>query len=1127
MGKETVTMAEITEAAYRLLSGKIHQSDFDELIRRYDNDTYAQMDHKPRSIDELLVLAELRQNNEINDSTWILGLLGYREHLEDNPNRSWDEIHAIVKDPASFGYPEISFDKLADQSFANLQTAVGLYSLGGLTLHDVAIYLDEQKDLWEDTLPENVVPDSNLDMGNLIDYLMAFDEDKISYGTIMRVVKDFVNPKTKIVEEEKKEEDLTLMVGDKVKVTQEALAEANQKLSELDSYYTVVGGDKVKPNYTLIEETTKEAEETTKPPEETSGPSDEPKDPEDDKNPGDSKPSESKPPSQSGDNSNGSTSGNQPGNSSGSSSTTKPTTTPSSGSTTITGAKDPAFDGKDVGIVDSVGNTAAIPMDSITNAVTETASGRKIEVSGKLNIADLPINSIVNINKELTSTAQGVQDGSSSIADLVRQANTMLRDETLASVEAGTFKGQIDYQQNTTTLTTDEESGINSTTGYTTLPNATTWTSGVPAKGVVNVVIGSKSIKLEDESSASVLRARKYSYDDIVAAANRLTSGDPTMNIAILAQMTREMESSATPDNLQISTRFNEKSLESPMDLNKKMPVNSPSSMYDKNLQGGTTYSSGSSRDGGVAYNPDEERLRMGNIKYHQVYKTDNAFNYIGTTGKQAYNRKVMFDEDTSLIQNKHGYPFKDKERKAESENYLKAHRHHEFDTSGNGTTDFLYLERGLLPQDYYYATNPRVDITKSFNHEQTQDERPDVFNGSFIDNLMQVRAALGIPVHGDLDHAVAMKYFMYNRFRIPDSNLAFNKSVPHIFFTRPDLNLLKGSGNEFTIRDALKHNAEVTMMWRQRPEMFKLLTDRQRCGDKDNFNYLLSNQVVELHTADEEIETQDAGKSWGGYSMPYGGVFTGRNSGKLEITFNETQYGDVTKFLKLWMIYIDNVSRGVWSPSYNLYNTKAALKSGYTYTNGNIYDSRGNKVTDPSLFTTSDGWSEEYMNSHVYTRTIDYAASLYTFRLGPDGDEVIYWTKYYGVFPINGGNSALGSFNGNQDISSALPITATFSYAWKKDMSPMSLLEFNTCANVQSDGDVEWEWVWNPYTQRAGRPFVTKPFIYFDSVKDVSIPGQNEAMLGKKRMRINLRFENKPNETTMGDEILYKSLTI
>ncbi|MBD5585422.1 MAG: hypothetical protein HDQ88_10095, partial [Clostridia bacterium] len=1042
----------------------IGQSDFDKIVKQYENDTYARMEYKSRSVSDIRVLTEQRRRNEINDSTWILGILGYKK--------------AIVTNTSSpYKLPTINPN---DTTLSGPQEVASLYKTGDIPLHAAVTYINEYRASWEASLPSNVLSEPTRDIHDVENALNNFKDGTIPFSKMLVELKAFITPNTKVTEiKEDPEKDPVLMVGDKVKISQESLREEGQSLSELDSYYTVIGGDRVQPNYKMMEEVEENNSGIMLL---------------DDDPPDDSYGGYAPPPSQA-----------------------------------TTGEKDPAFNGKEVGVVDSAGNTAAVPLSSVNNAVTGTVVGRSIETSGKLNIADLPISSVVSITKDLVAGAQDVKDGKSSIGDLVRQANSLIKDETIASVEAGTFRGEVDYQQNSLTVDKNEEDSINDAEGYTTLPGATNWTTGQPVTGSLSVIIGSQPVKLFSQSDAPTLGLRKYSYQELVDAAHRLTSGDPTMNLTLLVQMAKAYQS-YEPDVLEESARLNERNLESDISLNKQMPVTSPSSVHDKNLQGGTRYSSGSARrDDGVAYRPDEEQLVMGNVKYHQIYKTDDNFNYIGTTGRQAYNRKVMLDQDKDLIKNKHGYPFQPGTRtkdKDDNTNYLINHKHHEFDTDGDGTIDYLYLERGLLPNQYEYMTNPQVDITDRFNHEQTPDERPDVFNGSFIQNLTTVRAALGIPVHGDLDHAIAMKYFMYNRFRIPDNNLAFNKSVPHIFFTRPDLNLLKSAGgNEFTIRDALQHNAEVTMLWRQRPEMFKLLTDRTRCGDKDNFNYLLSNQVVELHSSDEEIDIQDAGKSWGGYSIPYGGVFTGRNSGKLEITFNETQYGDVTKFLKLWMIYIDNVSRGVWSPSYNLFNTNAHLTSGYSYVNGQLYDSRGNKVNDMGQFNVGDGWSPDYFNSHVYTRTLDYAASIYTFRLGPDGDEVIYWTKYYGVFPINGGNSAMGSFNGNQDISSALPITATFSYAWKKDMSPMSLLEFNDCANAMSDGDIDWEWVWSPYTQRAGRPFVTKPFIYFDMVKNVTVPGQNEARLGKKRMRINLRFENKPNEKTMGDNILYKSL--
>ncbi len=349
----------------------------------------------------------------------------------------------------------------------------------------------------------------------------------------------------------------------------------------------------------------------------------------------------------------------------------------------------------------------------------------------------------------------------------------------------------------------------------------------------------------------------------------------------------------------------------------------------------------------------------------------------------------------------------------------------------------------------------------------------------SLEDKLRDFRAAVGIPVHGSERYARAMKYFMYNRFKVPDTNLAHNRSTTHVFFSRPDLNILHG----MQVAQQCLNHTEAALVWRRYPELFKLLVDAKRTGDHDNFNMLLSNQCTSFDIRDEDLNTVDAGKSWGEYSIPYGDSYTGRTSGEFSCNFTETSDYSVINLIKLWITYIDNVGRGAWSPSYMLVNESGINRS------------------------------------HVFTKTLDYAASAYVFKCGPHGEDVLYWTKYYGVYPINTGASAL-SWDADSPIGNTPKLNIRFKYAWKKDMSPISLLEFNNLAKI-TDVPVS-ENSFNVELGHSARPYVGTPFIemYLGSPSLVSGGVNFET---KKRTTIRLKF--KPTDIQgMDDDSLYRS---
>ena len=381
----------------------------------------------------------------------------------------------------------------------------------------------------------------------------------------------------------------------------------------------------------------------------------------------------------------------------------------------------------------------------------------------------------------------------------------------------------------------------------------------------------------------------------------------------------------------------------------------------------------------------------------------------------------------------------------------------------------------GLKPARYDY----RIDIN--------DDRYPLVKN--MEDELMQFRASMGIPVHGNNDIARAMKYYMYNRFKTPDPNLAHTKSFTHVFFTRPDLNILDFNGGA---NKQARSNTESAMIWKRNPDLFKLLTDYTRCKDNNNFNMLLSNQCVSFDIKDETLSTLEAGRSWSGHEMSYGDRYMGNSADQFSCTFNETSDFSVINLIRLWIVYIDNVSRGAWSPSYNLHGS---------------------------------GVSKQLNMSHIYSRSLDYAASCYAFRVGPDGEDILYWTKYYGIFPINTGASSL-AWSIDDQASGPIKLNISFRYSFKRDMSPVSLLEFNKAANIVDSGDSSAEAGFNVEYGHSSRPFVGAPYIEMKLDSNAKgFPSRNSTSIGPNapNATLRLKFRKECGASELRDETMYR----
>ena len=451
--------------------------------------------------------------------------------------------------------------------------------------------------------------------------------------------------------------------------------------------------------------------------------------------------------------------------------------------------------------------------------------------------------------------------------------------------------------------------------------------------------------------------------------------------------------------------------------------------------------------------------------------------------------------KNINLVQNAYGYPKK----------------------IGQSTVANL-LESALGQKSSKYKT---VEYDYKIDIDDSSYEVPSGL--SLEEQLTKARTALGLQVHGNRLLGKAIKYFLYNRYQnIDGGNLAFNRLTTHVFFTRPDLNLLyNGSQNHNgVILDEIKRFSDAFLIWQRNPNIFRLLTDCKRTGEPspNNFNFLLSNQVTNIEFKDETIETVQSTANWKDYKIEYGGSYKNRGNGEISCTFLETDDLAVLDLMKLWTMYIDNVTIGTWKPSYNL---DRAWPS------------------DPKVSTSSP------FKSHIYTRTLDYAASCYAFKLAPDGEEILYWTKYYGLIPKSFTLSQLNYTKG-EIPNSPLQITVSFAYSFKKDLSPISLLEFNKISNIPDDMNAKSVYEPNYDTMhdiknpdgtinfasgvRSGVPLVGAPFIAINSVRDSIVDNGNYyGLTPTKDFKLVLKFKPVPNpdndQSITDSTFMYKNI--
>ena len=114
-----------------------------------------------------------------------------------------------------------------------------------------------------------------------------------------------------------------------------------------------------------------------------------------------------------------------------------------------------------------------------------------------------------------------------------------------------------------------------------------------------------------------------------------------------------------------------------------------------------------------------------------------------------------------------------------------------------------------------------------------------------------------------------------------------------------------------------------------------------------------------------------------------------------------------------------------------------------------------------------------------IANKILDYVGAVYYILTAEDNETIIFWCKYYGVFPTEAPVSHLTWGGGNTVSNQTLDIS--YRYSFKEHMNPYSLLEFNYNARIRND--YKYVPIYDPNLGHAGRTWVGVPFI--EAVKD------------------------------------------
>lgn len=266
-----------------------------------------------------------------------------------------------------------------------------------------------------------------------------------------------------------------------------------------------------------------------------------------------------------------------------------------------------------------------------------------------------------------------------------------------------------------------------------------------------------------------------------------------------------------------------------------------------------------------------------------------------------------------------------------------------------------------------------------------------------------------------------------FNRFKLDHPDIFMRNTIGYIIFTRPDLNIYENG----QIRNEMSMDVRCEYIIKHNKHVAQALTHEYDGKAGHNFNPLLSNLAQGIDVSDDSVDTLDTGETFVGYKMQYSKHnIKSLSGGTITVKFKETFDLSVTNLFQLWVDYQSNVYRGAFTPK----------------------------------------------DDYIWYRNIDYMCNVYYFLLDQDGETVLFWTKYFGVFPQNVPKSTFSYDMGSQV---QLPeVSVTFSYVYKEDLSPMTLVELNDDAGVQNAATVSYVPTYNANLGISGKTWVGVPFV-------------------------------------------------
>lgn len=353
-------------------------------------------------------------------------------------------------------------------------------------------------------------------------------------------------------------------------------------------------------------------------------------------------------------------------------------------------------------------------------------------------------------------------------------------------------------------------------------------------------------------------------------------------------------------------------------------------------------------------------------------------------------------------------------------------------DNFNPNTLDGLLDAHGKLPPyDVKYDKQLKYDPEELEEHKDLFEFKDIVPNSmytdySFIQDNIRMMKSNNNMTYLRGKYELNQKYFsFFNRHKVIFADELLSKSFAHVFFTRPDLNIIGDNG--YSMHSQIENDPTFKMFYLQNPLLLRALS--MKYSGFHDFHPYLSNKPTSFSVDDEVIKTEETGENNVGYKVVIGkNNHESLTAGSFNVNFIDDRELMVYKTNKIWVDYISKVFKGELVPK------------------------------------------REYKINNI----LDYACSTYFFVCAEDGENILFAHKYTGVFPTNAPSSITSWTKGS--YMQQPEETIQYAYSFRESMNLLMLAEFNLQSNW--DDNVRYNPIYNQEIGQTANTWSGAPFV-------------------------------------------------